>query len=135
MRYALALIAVIFALGPVAAHAQETPCPAGTLAQHDLAGIYVDPSLPMRVKVWPCSGVTITWDNPYGRHQAYYSMSMAVPSGGVIGHGRTPDPSVGYLDNATTLGVKPAEVGFIQVLTVDPYGNIVGVYRLPKMPS
>lgn len=130
---ALALVvAALLFVGPEPAYAQA--CPAGTLWQGDMAGVYLDPTLPMRVQVYPCSGVHILWDNAYGRHSAYYRMTIQAPGGGVIGHGFEPDPHVGYLDNAYTIGVKPAEPGFVQLITVDPYGNFVGVYRLPKLP-
>ena len=128
------ILAALIALAVVATPAYaEQSCPAGTLPQHDLAGIYVDPTLPMRVQVYPCSGVRVLWDNAYGRHEAYYSMTIRAPGDGVIGHGHTPDPGVGYLDNAYTIGVKAAEPGFVQLVTVSPYGEIVGVYRLPKV--
>lgn len=130
------ILAAVLIVAATALPASAVSCAElGLLDQSDLAGIYVDPSIPMRVQVYPCSGVRVLWDNPYGRHEAYYSMTVRVESGGVIGHGHTPDPRVGYLDNAYTIGVKPAEVGFVQIITVSPYGEIVGVYRLPKMPA
>lgn len=138
MRYILAaFIALVFILhAGVQPASAQTGCPFDTrmagIFDTQMAGIYVDPAAPMRVQVFPCGGVSILWDNPYGRHQAYYLSTDYLPGGGVVMRGYQPDPKVGYLDGAYTIAVKPAEVGHIQVVTVDPYGNFVGVYRLPK---
>lgn len=139
MRFALALGLLLFLIPATPVQAQPssvTPdCPFVAYPQYDMAGVYVDPSIPMRVRVFPCGGVTITWDNLYGRHEAHYVTTQPLVGGGLIARGHEPDPRVGYLDGTSTVGVKPAEPGFVQVITVSPYGEIVAVYRLPKFPS
>lgn len=128
MRYLLVLGLVLFLIPATPANAQG-PCPFNT---SDMVGVYVDPAAPMRVEVFPCGGVSVLWDNPYGRHQAMYVATGNLPGGGLVTRGYRPDPVVGYLDNAYTVGFKPAEAGHIQVITASPYGDLVGIYRLRK---
>lgn len=134
MRYVLVLGLLLFLIPATPAYAQA-PCPLDTMPQHDMAGIYVDPSSPMSVRIYPCSGVRVVWDNAYGRHQAYYTMTEHLPGGGVVGHAYDPDPRTGWLDNTYTLVVKPGTRDMIEVITIDPYGRLVGMYRLPRMPD
>jgi hypothetical protein len=100
-----------FLEAPVA-HAQA--CATQAFRQYDMAGVYTSASQMMRVEVYP-------W---------YYSVQR-LPGGG-IGMRVYPD-SPEKLDSAQTLGIKPAEPGYIQVITVSPYGDILGIYRLQKI--
>lgn len=128
---ALALIvAVLLALAPGYAHAQG--CAQGALQQADLAGVYVNPESPMRVEVYGCGGVYVQWDNPYGTHRAAYGMVRRLPGGGVAGSGLTSERGV-FLDDSSTLGLKPAEPGYIQVITLGVYDETYRVYRLKKI--
>jgi hypothetical protein len=127
------VVAVLLALAPGAAYAQPAPCAPGLLNTEDMAGVYIGMDGPMRVQIYPCGGTTLLWDNTYGRHLALYTVADRLPGGGVIASGSKPDAAVGYLDNAYTLGIKPAEPGFVQVITVDPYGQFVGFYRLKRV--
>lgn len=134
MRPILAAV-ILFAVAAVPASAApaEQGCQPGTFQQFDMVGTYVGTDGPIRIEVFPCGGATVLWDNAHGRHLAYYGSHERLPGGGVIANGLKPDPTVGYLDDAYTLGLKPAEAGYIQAITVSPYGEFVGFYRLRKV--
>lgn len=132
MRAAVLAAVVLFTLTATVTHAEQA-CPPGYLDQRDMAGVYVDPASPMRVEMFACNGVTILWDNPHGRHMAYYTSQIRLPGEGVIAHGFRPDPRVGYLDNAYTIGLKPGTPGTLEVFTVSPYGEFIAMYRLRKV--
>jgi hypothetical protein len=117
-----------FLEAPVA-HAQA--CATQAFRQYDMAGVYTSASQMMRVEVYPCGGTFVMWDNSYGTHYAGYYSVQRLPGGG-IGMRVYPD-SPEKLDSAQTLGIKPAEPGYIQVITVSPYGDILGIYRLQKI--
>lgn len=127
------VVAVLLALSPEAAYAQPATCAPGRINTEDMVGVYIDPASPMRVQIYPCGGATVLWDNAYGRHLASYTMTTRVPGEGLIGHGYKPDPQVGYLDNAYTLGLKAGTPGTIEVFTVSPYGEFIAMYRLKKV--
>ena len=128
-----AILAIIVAATATPAHAQPVRCAPGLIDTTDMVGVYVDAESPMRVQVYPCGGTTVLWDNAYGRHLALYTMTTRVPAEGLIGRGYQPDPHVGYLDNAYTLGVKAGSPGTVEVFTVSPYGEIIAMYRLRKV--
>jgi hypothetical protein len=133
----IALVALTFGIVLVAltagtAQAQQG-CYATAFRQDDMAGVYISPEVLMRVEIYPCGGSVVEWDNVYGRHAAAYSGRVRLAGGGIGARGMTPDPIVGYLDNTTTLGFKPADPGYIQVITVSPYGDVMGIYRLQKL--
>lgn len=127
---AVTAAALLSPVQPTHAAPAEQVCQATAFRQHDLAGTYE--SSAMRVIVFPCGGITIHWLNQFGEHGAAYGSYLRVPSGGVIAQGIYPDPVVGYLDGAFILGVKPAEVGWVQIYTATNAG-IVGEYRLRKI--
>lgn len=128
---ALALIMVVsLAWLPDAAHAQE--CTPGALTQHDMAGVYVNPESPMRVEVYPCGGIYLQWDNAYGTHRAVYGATNRLPGGGVAATGLRSERGV-FLDDSARLGVKPAEPGYVQVITLGVYDETFRVYRLKKI--
>jgi hypothetical protein len=136
MRYLLALVLTLAAIATSAPSAgAEQTCPAAplTFQQADMAGVYINMAGPMRVEIFPCGGSTILWDNAYGRHLAVYTSVERLTGGGVIARGFTPDPAVGYLDNCYTVAFKPGTPGTIEVYTVSPYGQFVGMYRLDKV--
>jgi hypothetical protein len=123
------VVAVLLALGTSTAQAQVL-C---RYDSSDMAGVYVDKGSPMRVEIIPCGFVSILWDNPHGRHYAEYMIEDPLPGGGVVTRGYRPDARVGYLDNAYTLAVKPGTPGTIEVITVSPYGEFIGMYRLTRI--
>lgn len=129
MRYLFAIVAALaFFVTPSPAHAA---CNQAGMDQADFAGIYVSNIEQMRVEVFPCGGLLITWDNPYGRHQADYVSYERMESGGLIArHAGSYSPY--GLDAAQNVMVKPAEPGYVQVATVSPYGD-VKIYRLQKL--
>lgn len=134
MRRALVSIAMIAAtLLPTTAHAAPAAqlCDAGAFRQHDMAGRYVSET--MVLMIYPCGGSHLTWLNDYGVHSASYSTVKRVDTGGVVARGYIPDPSSGaYLDLSTAIGYKPAEPGWIEVITVNGFTGGSGVYRLRK---
>jgi hypothetical protein len=130
----LALVLAVMLLPTGTALAQMQPvCYGNAFRQDDMAGVYVSQEATMRVEIYRCGGSMVVWDNLYGRHAAAYAGRTRLPGGGIGAFGMSPDPLVGYLDGALTIGYKPAEPGFIQVVTVNPYGGIVGIYQLQKI--
>jgi hypothetical protein len=131
MMHKLALVMlIVLALlaSPAPALAQGGCPPNGATA--DMAGVYVSPESQMRVTVLPCSYVHVRWQNAYGEHEAYYAATQRVDTGGIIG--RIVSGDVG-LDARQTIGVKPAEPGYVQVFTISPYGTDLQIYRLSKV--
>lgn len=136
MRYLIAFaltLAAIATSAPIAGAEQNCPQADATFLQADMAGVYINMAGPMRVEIFPCGGSTILWDNAYGRHLAVYTSVERLSGGGVIARGWRPDAAVGYLDNCYTVAFKPGTPGTIEVYTVSPYGQFVGMYRLDKV--
>jgi hypothetical protein len=123
------LAVVVFAAGTPPARAQ--PCVGGAWTTADMAGFYV--STPNRMALWiePCGVMLLTWDNAYGRHRATYQAVDRFDGGGYIGAGVQHDGW--FLDGQTSIGVAPAEPGWIKMLTVSPYGTDLKGYRLEKV--
>jgi hypothetical protein len=96
-----------------------------------MAGVYVNPASPMRVEVFACGGAYVQWDNVYGTHAAAYGSTTRLPGGGVAA---TIMPGYGpALDDSHRIGFKPAEPGYIQVITLGVYDETYRVYRLKKI--
>lgn len=133
MRYALLAVLLLLLVPAMPAHAQPAPCAPGLLNTEDMVGVYLEPASPMRVQLYPCGGATVLWDNPYGRHLAMYTATDRLPGGGIVARGYRPDPNVGYLDGAYTIAFKPGEPGHLEVITANPYGELVGMYRLKQL--
>lgn len=134
----MALVALLFSLLPSntppanAAPADQRGCAANAFLQFDMAGTFTSPY--MNLEIYPCGGSYLSWSNQAGFHYATYYSSERIPGGGVGARGMTPDPNTGmYLDASYVIGFKPAEPGFIQVITLSPNGAIRGVYRLQKI--
>lgn len=126
----LALLA--FTLFPSEVSAQS--CQATAFRQFDLAGTYVSPESQMRLEIYPCGGSFLTWSNQFGNHYASYYSTTRLPGGGFAAPGLKPDPIIGtYLDGAKVLGVKPGTPGTIELITMSPYGEILGWYTLRKI--
>lgn len=107
-------------------------CQANAFRQHDMAGRYASDAI--MLEIYPCGGSTIAWSNAYGTHAASYYGAIRLPGGGIGARGIRPDTITGgWPDDAEVIGFKPAEPGYIQVFTVDRFGNVVGVYRLRKL--
>lgn len=124
-----ALLAVL--LLPLDAHAQE--CQPGAFRQDDMAGVYESAEAQMRLSVFPCGGTHLLWSNAYGTHQAVYYGEERLPSGSIVARLAEPDPFVRSLDGRNNLGFKPAEPGYIQIITIGPFGEDGRIYRLRKM--
>lgn len=127
-----ALIFVLLASITVGS-ASAQGCAPGTVQQRDMVGLYVSPSSLMRLELFPCGGAYLQWDNEYGRHAAAYSAVGAIGGGGYAADGYLPDPMVGYLDSCHRIGWKPAEPGYIQLVTIGDYMEQYRVYRLQKV--
>lgn len=130
MRKTLLLCALLLALVPSAAFAQG--CQPGAFHQADMAGVYVNPESPMRVEMYPCGGIYVQWENAYGVHRATYYAMQRLPGGGVAARGITATAGV-FLDDSWSAGFKPADVGYIQVITLGLYDETIRMYRLKKI--
>lgn len=127
---ALALVVVVAGAGVAQAAPAEQLCDpaAGGIAQHDFAGVYVSAVHQMRVEVFPCGGIFLQWTNPYGDHHAVYVTQRRLGDGTIIAeHARAE-----RLDGSYAMGLKPAEPGYVQLITADRYGSDVRIYRLRK---
>lgn len=127
------ITALALSFAPPAAQAApaEQACDPGAFRQHDMAGVYVDPIVMMRVEVFACGGIYVQWDNVYGTHAAAYFTNTRLSGGGVAA---TVAPASGTpLDGSRRLGVKPAEPGYVQVITLGVYDETYRVYRLRKI--
>lgn len=130
----LAVVAAVLAmlLAPGVAEAQP-PCRPGAFEQHDMAGVYESMQSQMRLTVFGCGGAHLLWSNHYGTHEATYYGVERLEGGGVIARVWVPDPYVRSLDGRNVLSFKPAEAGYIQVMTLGPFGDDVRSYRLAKL--
>lgn len=131
MRRLALLCALLFALIPSAASAQT--CLPGQIDQSDMAGVYDMPESPMTVRIAPCGAIFVVWSNGLGRHEAIYTSGVRLAGGEILAGVVQPDPWVGSLDNQTTVGIKPAEPGYIQVVTFNRQEDWIKVYRLRQI--
>jgi hypothetical protein len=138
MLRALALAGAVTAaalLSPVhavaAAPAAPVACQSGAFYQFDLAGVYLSPEHRMRLEMYPCGGSYLQWDNAYGTHYAAYASTIRLTGGGVGAVPMAESPS--RLDGVGTVGFKPGTPGNLEVITVNAYGEVVGIYRLRKV--
>lgn len=123
------LVAVLLTLMlPNMAHAQG--CPVGSHWQRDMAGMYVSEYHQMKVDVHNCGLVVVTWRNHNGWHSADYGTVESVHSGGIIATLLHDQPY--GLDGRYAVGVKPAEPGYVQIITVDSERGTTRTYRLEK---
>ena len=104
-------------------------CPAGQMDQSDMAGTYV--SQDMRVDITPCGSSLVTWLNDYGIHRAEYGGTQRLEGNGIIALLYSDQPY--GLDNRRAVWYKPAERGFIQLVTTDSMATDIRVYRLQKV--
>jgi hypothetical protein len=133
MRNAIAALiaAIAINLAPAAAQAApaEQACYVEAQTARDMAGTYT--SSTMTVVVHPCGGIFVEWENAYGVHTAGYNTQTRVPGHGIIARS---DPSnVRRLDTSNVLGVKAAERGYVQIITINEFTNEERVYRLRKI--
>jgi opacity protein-like surface antigen len=126
---AAALLLTTWAI-PAQAAPAEQPCRIGAVTQFDLVGVYVSQAEAMRLEVYPCGGSLIQWTNAYGEHYAAYGTNKRLVTGGFAA---TPLDSFSRLDNTPVIGVVPAEPGFVNVMTVTAYGDLIGSYHLRKI--
>jgi hypothetical protein len=106
-------------------------CMPGAFESGDMAGVYE--AVDIQVIVGPCGGIGVQWANDYGLHEAgYYGIDRLI-GGGIIAGLTDPDPYVRSLDGRNTVAIKPAEVGYVQVVTIDATGKNLRVYRLRKV--
>lgn len=133
MRSILVVLCVVlmFSLAPQEARAQS--CVPQAMRLDDLTGMYESWEVAMRVQAFPCGGIAVMWSNEFGTHTAGYYAVEQIPTGGVIARLTYPDPLVRSLDGRNVLTLKPAEPGFVQVITMGPYGDNLRVYRLAKV--
>jgi hypothetical protein len=115
-----------------AAPAPQT-CGAGMFEQVDMAGTYLSDEIRLRVRVYPCGGTTVLWDDGSGLRQASYLGQERVPGGGYMARLTVPDPVARSLDGRNVILVKPAEAGLVQLVTASQFGDDIRVYRLYKL--
>jgi len=133
---AAVLIGLMIGLGmPSTTMAQQMPqpCAGGEIDSRSMYGVYLADEYRLRLDIAPCGGVTVLWASPSGTHRAIYSGNEATPGGGFIARVIFPDPIARSLDNRNVIWVKPAEAGWIQVVTMSPFGDDLRVYRLRKI--
>lgn len=126
-----ALMLMATQLGTVQAAPVEQACRYGAFRQDDMVGVFVSQAAMMRVEIYACGGTFVQWENAYGSHFAMYAGTNRLPGGGIAASKMA--ESVESLDGTNRIGFKPAEIGFIQVITVDDYGQLRGLYRLQKI--
>lgn len=131
MKHLLIALLVLVALAWSPVPASAAACAGGAFTTADMAGLYISQPNMMALVVEPCGAMRLTWDNAYGRHRATYQAMQTFDSGGYVGQGIANDSGV-FLDGQTAMGVAPAEPGWIQILTISPYGTDLHVYRLEK---
>jgi hypothetical protein len=110
--------------------AEAAPICVSGFNQADMAGRYISDT--MVVDITPCSVTHIAWSNAFGQHTAYYTGTQRYDGGGFVAVGS--QPAAMSLDAAPAIGIKAAEKGFVQLVTVgDTFG--AQVYRLKKVAS
>lgn len=129
MRIAIiaALLALV-ALSPSPAHA-EAPCP-GSPDTSDMAGLYLSQESLIRLHLTECGSVGVLWENAYGTHDVPYHVVDGLRGGGVVA---VTDSGGFGLDGRVSIGIKPAEPGFVQIITLSPFGTDLRVYHLAKI--
>lgn len=133
MRAIVAALTVAIALSfmPTAAQAApaEQQCIAEAKTARDMQGTYTSPS--MTLVIHPCGGMYLEWQNDYGMHSAVYITQTRVPGEGIIA--RSDSGNTRRLDTSNILGVKAAERGYIQLITINDVTEESRVYRLRKI--
>jgi hypothetical protein len=139
MRYlkiaALAASLLLAFTAPIASAAPVLPVEVSavvaTAPTYDMMGTYSAPELRAVVVVSADGHAGIGWDNDYGRHYAFYEATQRIPGGGFMAIGTRAED--GYPNGSRMIAIKPAERGFIQLVTFDPdTREISGVYRMYK---
>ena len=131
---AMLMLLVLLLVSPPtvqAAPAQPVSCAYGLQDQRDMAGYYVSDEEALAIEVYPCGGIYVAWDSPTGPRNAGYITIRPLRGGGYIA--RLADEWVVGLDGKLTITVKPAERGWIQVLTINQYGQDMRVHRLRRL--
>lgn len=109
----------------------RTICNVEDFQQKDMAGTYEQRDL--LLIMYPCGSSLIAWTNAYGEHVSGYYSWDRVPGGGVVAYGFYPDPEINaYLDTVRTIMIKPAEPGWVQLMTITDEDVIRRIYRLKK---
>jgi hypothetical protein len=114
-----------------AAPARPGVCAYGLQPQHDMAGSYVSDEEMLAVEIMPCGGVYVAWDSKNGPKDAGYITKKTIQGGGYIA--ALADEWDTGLDGKYTVTVKPAERGYIQLLTINQYGQDQRVHRLRRL--
>lgn len=132
-RAAVLAVLLLFSsqLGSAEAAPATQPCNLNVHHQYDMAGVYVSSYHQMRLEAYPCGGTFLQWGNQYGTHYASYVTTGRLPGGGMSAV--TLDVTPVGLDGVKVIIYKPAEPGWIEVLSVSPYAEMVGLYRLRKI--
>jgi hypothetical protein len=134
-KISAAILVVLFlftAIPTYAAPAQPGVCAYNLQPQNDRAGYYVSDTEAMAVEVFPCGGIMVTWDDTLNRpRNAGYITKKVLQGGGYIA-ALADEWDIG-LDGKYTITVKPAERGWIQVMTINQYGQDQRVHRLRRL--
>lgn len=129
---AVLMVLFLFTTTPIyAAPLQPGFCPASMHDQRDMVGYYVSDTEAMAVEVFPCGGIMVTWDSNIGPRNAGYITKKVLQGGGYIA-ALADEWDIG-LDGKYTITVKPAERGWIQVMTINQYGQDQRVHRLRRL--
>ena len=129
---AILMVAFLFTATPsYAAPAQPGFCAYGLQDQRDMSGYYISDEEALAVEVFPCGGIYVTWDSNIGPRNAGYITKKVLQGGGYIA-ALADEWDIG-LDGKYTITVKPAERGWIQVMTINQYGQDQRVHRLRRL--
>jgi hypothetical protein len=116
-----ALLLLTFTAPAYAAPAQ--PVDVGSTAPtFDMMGTYSAPDLNAAIGIDATGYAMIVWDNDYGRHTALYEATERIPGGGFMAVGVSAASDI-YPVGSRVIAIKPAEKGFIQLVTFDPYSH------------
>jgi len=120
-------------IAPTEASAQA-PCKTDAAVAFDMVGHYSSPDVGLTVDIYPCGGAFVEAYWNWGWHPLAYASQERLVGGGIATAGISPSPyDGGYIDNTPYLLLKPAEPGYIQAITLDPYWRPIRVYRLRKL--
>lgn len=127
---AFALVAALLVLTGGAALAAPQ-CPLAAQVQ-DFVGTYASDTHDLGVHVYPCGGLLVEWEGTAGSRSAAYGVVDRTDDGIIAS--ALPESRYQY-DNRSAIGLKAAERGFVQLMTIERDGRDLHVWRLRKVSN